>query len=218
MARKLFIFDLDGTLCDTLPDVAFYVNQTLVKFGFNGVTKEQVFDTMCYSIEEIFHILSGVKDVNDPIIKQLVDYYQPTIRQSKSPRTRLYDGIDSLLKAIKDKGDYLVILTNKSAYEAEVVYDKLLKEFNFDKVVGLKEGIIPKPDPTEIYNLIKEFCVDKQNTYFIGDGDTDVLAALNAKVNLIAVTYGYRDKDYLASLGAKTLADNPKEVEELIYR
>ena len=217
MAKKLFIFDLDGTLCDTLPDVGFYVSHTLVKFGFKSVTKAQVFDTMCYSIEEIFHLLSGVKDVNDPIIKQMVNYYQPTIRESKSPRTRLYQGIDKLLTAIKNRGDYLAILTNKSAYEAEVVYDKLLKDFNFDKVVGLKEGIIPKPDPTEIYNLIKEFGVEKENTYFIGDGDTDVLASLNANVKLIAVTYGYRTKDFLKTLGAYDFADNPQQILEKIY-
>lgn len=217
MDKKLIIFDLDGTLCDTLPDVGYYVSETLVEFGFAPKTLEEVLTVMCYSIEEIFRVLSNTKDISDPIITKMVAHYQKITKIHKSPRTRLFDGIDELLKTIKSKGDKMVILTNKAADECGVIYEKFLKDYGFDKLIGLQEGVIPKPDPTEINKLMVEYGVGKDQTYFIGDGDTDVLAALNANVKLIAVTYGYRDRQFLKSLGAYDFADNPQQVIQKIY-
>jgi phosphoglycolate phosphatase len=128
----------------------------------------------------------------------------------------LYDGISELITNLKQNGCKIAILTNKAQDEMQVIYDRLLSKFKFDEVIGLREGVAIKPDPTEIFNLMKKFGVDKANTYFVGDGDTDVLAARNADVNLIAVTYGYRDKDYLQKLGAKTFADTPSEILKYI--
>jgi phosphoglycolate phosphatase len=100
----------------------------------------------------------------------------------------------------------------------QVIYQRLLSGFGFDAVIGLKDGVVAKPNPTELYNLMDKFGADNQNTYFIGDGDTDVLAANNAGVNQIAVTYGYRDKEHLQKLGATVLADTPKDIQSLILR
>ena len=215
--NKLVIFDLDGTLCNTLPDIAYYANESLEKFGYAPKQETEIRNLVCLSIEEIFCRLMGKKE-DSPIAKQATAYYKKHIKESKSPRSVLYENVDDLLLGLKSAGYKLAILTNKAADETEVIYQRLLSNFEFDAVIGLKEGVAVKPDPTEIFNLMKKFGVDKQSTYFVGDGDTDVLAALNAEVNLIAVTYGYRDKDYLQGLGATTFADNPKEILSLITK
>ena len=215
--NKLVIFDLDGTLCDTLLDIEYYANESLEKFGYATRSRKEIRDTVCLSIEEIFCLLMGEKK-GSPIAKQATEYYKKRIKEDKSPRTKLFDGTDNLLATLKEKGYKLAILTNKSADETEVIYQRILAEFGFDEVIGLKEGVVAKPEPTEIFKLMEKFGADKQNTYFVGDGDTDVLAALNADVNLITVTYGYRDKDYLQGLGAKVFADNPQEILSLITK
>lgn len=215
--NKLIIFDFDGTLANSLPDVAFYVSETLVEFGFPSRTEEDVLPVMCYSIEEIFRVMSNTKDIDDTIVTKMVEHYQKITRQHQSPRTRLFDGIDHLLKEIAKRGDVMVVLSNKAQNELEVVFNKFLKDYAFDKAIGLKDGVVAKPDPTEIYKLMQEYGVDKSQTYLVGDGDTDVLAGINAGIKLIAVTYGYRDKDFLINLGAKTFADTPQEVLQLIY-
>ncbi|MBR2869973.1 MAG: HAD family hydrolase [Clostridia bacterium] len=213
--NKLVIFDFDGTLCDTLPDIVYFANQTLKNAGYEAKPSQQIRDTVCLSIAEIFSLLTGEKQ-NSQIVKDAVAYYQKSIKESKSPRTVLYDGISELLASLKQNGCKIAILTNKAQDEMQVIYDRLFSEYAFDEAIGLRQGIAIKPDPTEIFNLMKKFGVDKENTYFVGDGDTDVLAALNAGVNLIAVTYGYRDKDYLQKLGARNFANTPSEILKYI--
>ena len=217
MENKLVIFDLDGTVCDTLPDLTYYVNVALKKFGFNECTIKQVREHVCAPSREFLRLCMGVEDGN-AIIDTCHDFYEIEYKSSGSPRTRLYDGIENLVLTLKEKGFKVAILTNKTQVQTDVIYDKYAKHLGFDKVVGLREGIVPKPEPTEIFNLMKEFNTTKENTYFVGDGDTDVMAALNAGVNLIAVTYGYRDEPILKKLGAKNFASTPQEIENFILK
>ena len=214
--NKLVIFDLDGTLCDTLDDLTYYVNDACEKFGFPKCDKKTVRTHVCYPSLEFFSRCLRITDLDEQTKKRYHDYYGEQYRLSGSPRTSLFPGMEQTLYKLKEKGFKLAILTNKTQDQTDEIYNKYVKHIGFDKVVGLRDGVVAKPDPTEIYNLMKEFDSNKENTYFIGDGDTDVLAALNAGVNLIAVTYGYRDKDVLEKLGAKVFANNPSEVCGLI--
>lgn len=214
--NKLVIFDLDGTLLNTLPDLAYYVNDACKKFGFPTISMSKVEENVCYASREFLRRCMGVEDKLDPIINECHAYYSEQYKNSGSPRTELYSGMDKTLITLKEKGYKLVIFTNKTQEQTDVLYNKYLSGFAFDKVLGLREGVVAKPDPTEIINLMKEYGVDKENTYFVGDGDTDVLASIKAGVKLIAVTYGYRDKSMLAELGATTFVDAPSEITKII--
>ena len=218
MENKLVIFDLDGTLCDTLPDLTYYVNVALNKFGYQERTIKEVREFVCAPSLEFLRLCMGEKEENIQIVNKCHDFYANEYKQSGSPRTRLYNGIEDLIVALKQNGCKIVILTNKTQDQTDVIYNKYIKHLCFDKVIGVKDGVVPKPDPTEILKLIKEYNVTKENTFFVGDGDTDVMAALNAGVNLIAVTYGYRDKPVLSSLGATVFADTPEQIKELILK
>ena len=213
--NKLVIFDLDGTLCDTLDDLTYYVNVACRKFGYPEIDRSIARKHVCRGSLEFFRLCLG-EQKNNPKVEEYHEYYSDQYRLSGSPRTKLYDGMEQALLRLKANGYKFAILTNKTQVQTDVIYDRYIKHIGFDKVVGLRDGVVAKPDPTEILNLIKEFGTDKEHTYFIGDGDTDVLASLNAGVNLIAVTYGYRDKDLLEQLGAKVFADNPKEIADII--
>lgn len=214
--NKLVIFDLDGTLCDTLLDLHFYINETCKKFGYPVCDLKTIRTHVCYESLTFMARCMGAENKDTATLKEYHDFYAREYRLSGSPRTRLFDGMEETLIRLKNAGYKLAILTNKTQDQTDVIYDKYIKHIGFDKVVGLREGIVAKPDPTEILNLVKEFNSNLENTYFIGDGDTDVLASIRAGVNLIAVTYGYRDKDVLENLGAKVFADNPKEIADII--
>jgi phosphoglycolate phosphatase len=213
--NKLVIFDLDGTLCDTLDDLTYFINDSCKKFGFPPCEKKVVRTHVCHASLEFFRLCLGVEK-DDERLNSYHDYYSEQYKHSGSPRTRLYDGMEETLLRLKENGYKLAILTNKTQYQTDSIYDRYIKHIGFDKVIGIREGVVAKPDPTEIFNLMKEFNADKENTYFIGDGDTDVLASLNAGVNLITVTYGYRDKDILEKLGATCFVDTPKEIADII--
>ena len=213
--NKLVIFDLDGTLCDTLDDLTYFINDACKKFGYPTLEKQKVREYVCYGSREFFGMCLGL-DKNHPNLDEYHDYYSKQYKNSGSPRTRLYKGMEQTLLRLKEKGYKLAILTNKTQYQTDTIYDNYIKQFGFDKVLGLKEGVVAKPDPTEILKMMDEFETDRENTYFVGDGDTDVLAGIRAGVKLITVTYGYRDKDILLKLGAKVFADNPKEIADII--
>ena len=217
MENKLVIFDLDGTVCDTLPDLTYYINVALKKYGRKELTAKQVREYVCAPSRELLRLCMDVEEGNE-IIDACHNFYEIEYKNSGSPRTRLYDGIENLVLTLKEKGFKIAILTNKTQVQTDVIYDKYIKHLGFDKVVGLRKGIVPKPEPTEIFNLMKEFNTTKENTYFIGDGDTDVMAALNAGVKLIAVTYGYRDEPVLFSLGARNFARTPQEIADFILK
>lgn len=214
--NKLVIFDLDGTLLNTLSDLTFYVNDACKKFGYSTLTEKEVEKYVCYESREFLRRCMKESDVNNPIIDDCHRYYSEQYKNSGSPRTKLYKNMDKTLIKLKEKGYKLAILTNKTQVQTDVIFDKYLKEFGFLKVIGQKEGVVAKPDPTEIFNLMNEFNTDKENTYFIGDGDTDVLAGLNAGVKLIAITYGYREKEFLETLGATVFANTPEEIAKII--
>lgn len=216
--NKLVVFDLDGTICDTVYDIEYCLNQTLKHFGYPTRSEEQVRDAICAQLRELIRLSMEEKDASNPIIDESVEYYQNLINTSGYSRTILFKGIEKVIPALKKLGYKVAILTNKDNCEVKVVFEKLLKDFGFDKIVGLDGKIIPKPNPTELYNIMAEFGVSKEETYFVGDGDTDVQVALNAGVNLIAVTYGYRDKEYLQGLGATTFAQTPEEILSTITK
>ena len=148
MANKLVIFDFDGTLCNSLPDIVYFANEALKKVGCEPRDEKTIRDAVCLTIEEIFCLLTGEKK-GSPIAKEATDYYKKHIKESKSPRTVLYDGIGELLINLKRKGYKIAILTNKAEDEMQVIYQRLLSGFGFDAVIGLKEGVAVKPDPAE---------------------------------------------------------------------
>ncbi len=216
--NKAVIFDLDGTLVDTLPDITFYTNYALRKYGIREITEPEVRNLICHASRKLMQLCAGIEDENDPLVDLCHDYYNEAYSISGSPNTKVYDGIKDVLKELKARGYKIGIFTNKLEPPTLDIYRNHLSDIEFDKIVGLKEGVKHKPDPTEIIKMLDEFGVEKKNAYFVGDGDTDVLASKNAGVKCIAVTYGYRDKEILEALGASIFADTPKEILDIILK
>lgn len=213
--QKLVIFDLDGTLLDSLPDIHICVNKTLERFGYPQHTITDVMQFIGNGARNLIK-RSLPNGIADQEIDKILAYYNKIYTESGSPETRLFDGIAETVKVFHVRGYKLAILTNKPQITTDAIYRDYMSDLPFDKVVGQREGFKIKPDPTVALSIIEELGAEPQNTYFVGDGDTDVQTAQNAGVNGIATLWGYRSKAQLAAVGATVFAEQPKDLLDII--
>lgn len=212
---KLVIFDLDGTLLDTLPDLAYNVNKMLEHFMLPTVTTEDVRRYIGNGARKLVErSVGGIKD--EKLFEEYFSYYNKLYDASKSSKTKFFDGIPKVLREFKRRGYKLAICTNKPQTPTENVYEQFFKEFEFDMVVGLSDKVVRKPDPSATLDIINKLGVQKENVYFVGDGETDVMTAKNAGVKSVAVLWGYRDKQELQDAGANIFALKPLDLINLI--
>ena len=213
--NKAIIFDLDGTLLDTLPDIHFYVNQMLEEYGYNKRSEKEVMQFIGCGSKNLIK-LSLPEGLTDEEITVRHERYNKIYTDSNSPRTKLFDGIKEVVKTLKERGYKLAILTNKPQETTDTVYERYMKDMGFDMVVGQSGKVKVKPDPTAAKEILKTLDVLPENCYFIGDGETDVVTSINLGSNGIAVLWGYRSKEQLSEAGAKVFASTPKDLLFLI--
>ncbi len=213
--NKLVIFDLDGTLIDSLPDIALNVNLTLEKFGYTRREYNEIMSFIGNGARRLIKDSMG-EEVTEEQVDECLKYYNELYTSSNSPNTGLFEDVSELLIKIKNSGFKMAILTNKPQFTTDNVYQTYLRQFEFDMVVGQSERFKCKPNKDGAEFIMKTLDVLPKNCYFIGDGETDVLTAKNAKVNGIAVLWGYRSKAELEKAGGKTFAKTPKEILSIL--
>ncbi|MBQ8426945.1 MAG: HAD family hydrolase [Clostridia bacterium] len=213
--NKLVIFDLDGTLLDTLADIYENINIMLDKFGYPLKTIEQIRQYIGNGAKKLVE-RSLPDTATESDILECLAFYNDVYTNCGSPKTKLYDGVGEVLLQLKDRGFKLAILTNKPQPTTNEVYKKYLAEYNFDMVVGQSFGKKIKPDPETTLEIMNKLGAGRKSTYFIGDGETDIQVANNARVNGVAVLWGFRDKEQLSNAGAKVFATEPKQLLSII--
>lgn len=213
--NKAVIFDLDGTLLHTLPDIHFYVNEMLAHYGYPLRSEKEVMQFIGCGSKNLIK-LSLPDGLTEEEISKRHAYYNKIYTASGSPKTKLFDGIEEVIVALKQRGYKLAILTNKPQETTDNVYERYMKHLGFDLVIGQSDKVKVKPDPTTANAIIKQFDVLPENTYFVGDGETDVKTSLNANTNGIAVLWGYRTKEQLQVAGANLFASEPLDLLSLI--
>ena len=209
------IFDLDGTLLDTLDDLWVAVNAALTKFSLPVRTREEVRSFVGNGIVKLMERATGEveKEVFDGALAEFKRYYG----EHCEDKTKPYDGIMSLLKALQAKGVQTAVVSNK----ADFALKKLAKSY-FDGLlqyaVGENEegGIRKKPAPDSLLAVMESMGVGTDSTVYIGDSEVDIQTAQNAGVPCISVTWGFKDKGFLIENGATLFADNAEEILSLI--
>jgi phosphoglycolate phosphatase len=187
----------------------------LKKFGYPERSVKEIMQFVGNGARKIVE-RSLPNAVSEDKLNECLSFYNDLYTNCGSPKTRLYDGMSEVLLSLKEKGYKLAILTNKPQETTDEVYKKYLAEYNFDIVVGQRAEKKTKPDPETTLEIIKNLSADKENTYFIGDGETDVQTAINAGVNGIAVLWGFRDKTQLQTAGANIFISSPLEILSVI--
>ena len=214
---KACIFDLDGTLTNTLESMTYSVNLTLKEMGLSQITKDQcrmfVGNGARVLIEESLKV-SG--DPKASRIEEGMKIYGRIFDQNCTYHVTLYEGIPEMLKALKDRGIHLAVLSNKPDRQTVKVVKEIFGDNIFDYAQGQKDGIRRKPAPDGVWYLMEQMQVSKEECLYIGDSEVDAATGKNAGLKTIGVLWGFRDRKTLETAGADHLIERPKELLQFV--
>ena len=209
------IFDLDGTLLDTLLDLQIATNYALNKYNLPSRSYEEVRTFVGNGNRKLMERAIGDnKHVNiDEILNVFYDYYKEHLLDNTKP----YDGIIQTLNILKEQGYKLAVVSNKFNDGLVKIVDSYFKGI-FDISIGEneKEGIKKKPAPDMVYKAIDELKSNLNKSIYIGDSETDILTARNSKLPIINVTWGFRSKEELIGLKPDYMIDKPNEIINIL--
>ena len=208
------IFDLDGTLLNTLEDLRDSVNYALSRQNFPLRTLTEIRNFVGNGIRLLMERAVPQEvvgtDIFEVCFKDFNDYYKVHMEDKTAP----YDGIDDMLSNIKKAGFKTAIVTNKVDYAAQELCNRLFPEI--DLVVGSVDGRPNKPAPDGVYYALEQLGSKLPNTIFVGDADTDIITAKNAGLLSIGVLWGFRDREIIEKEGAEYIVETVKDLEKLL--
>ena len=210
--KKLVIFDLDGTLLDTIADLAESANHALKQLGYPTRDVEKIRTFVGNGVNKLlFRALPDEEKTEENMMRMrthFVPYYDAHNADLSAP----YPGIVALLEELQAKGLRMAVASNK--YQEATV--KLVKHYFpmivFVEVLGQREGINVKPDPTIVCDILQKAGVSKEETLYVGDSGVDMQTAINAGVDAIGVTWGFRPRTELEDFHPMGLIDQAEEL------
>ena len=216
MKYRLAIFDLDGTVLDTLADLADATNAALLQGGYPVRTKEEICSFVGDGIQKLIERALPSGATKSEVV-QTLQIFKEYYGAHCADKTRPYEGICRLLSRLRAVGVKTAILSNKADFATRALA-KTYFEGLFDAVAGEREhqGIPKKPSPEGVQLLCEECGVSAAETVYIGDSEVDVKTAKNAGVDAVLVSWGFRSRKALLASGAKVIVDAPKELQELV--
>jgi phosphoglycolate phosphatase len=213
--KKLIIFDLDGTLLYTLDDIKETLNVVLQNNGYPTLNSEQVLKNVGYGAKEL--VRRSLGNPTEEVLQKVFDEYVPLQEKSQNEYTKLYDGLDSVLVSLKEKGYKLAIVSNKPDSVTQIVVDQKLKKYGFDFVTGNRPELFnPKPDKSCVEFCLNSLGIAKEDVIFVGDSEVDVKTFKSAEIDGIGVLWGFRPKSSLVEAGCEIFAENASELLDRI--
>jgi HAD hydrolase, family IA, variant 1 len=210
--KKLTIFDLDGTLTNTLGSIAHFLNVELDKYGIPHVTEDDVkifTGDGAYNLVERVLKKNGIDDTG--LLKNILDSYVSSYDADYLYLCKLYAGIKELVGELKKRGIKVACLTNKPHQTAISIISHFFND-DFSLIWGQREGFPIKPDPSGAFEIMKELKMDAKDSLYIGDTKTDVLTGKRAGCFTIGVLWGFRDRKELEGAGADAIIKSPNEL------
>lgn len=202
---KALIWDMDGTLLNTLDDIVGAVNATLRQWGLSEKPKEELLQFIGYGARHLCHGATGFE--GERLTHFLTEYRQMAIDRN-DPETYIYPGIETLLRKSRQSGMKLGIYTNKPQKWCTKLANKFFGEGTFDAIYGTHEGGVLKPDPEGILWMCRQWEISPGEAVMIGDSPVDWETACNAHSLGICVSWGFRTRRVLEDAGAACIVDD----------
>lgn len=217
MIYKAAIFDMDGTLVDTLADLADSVNAMLEHYKFPARSIDEVRQFVGNGARKLMErSLPPEKSGDANFVSDALKIYNECYRERMTNKVKPYDGIPEVLTALEKKNIPLGICTNKQSFAAVAIAEKILSPIKFQKIFGDEPGQPKKPDPTRVLEIAKNFGVQPDEVAYFGDTYVDMKTAVNAGFLPVGVTWGFRPENELRETGAKIIVHRPEEILKLI--
>lgn len=202
MKKQLVIFDLDGTLLDTVADLANATNQALEKCGFPTHPVEAYYQFVGNGINKLFARALPAESSNEENILHIRTLFIPYYNEHNADCSRPYLGIVELLRQLRSGGVQIAVASNKYHEATLRLVRHFFPDIQFAAIYGQREDVPIKPAPDIVYDILRDTGVAKENTLYIGDSGVDMLTARNAGIESVGVTWGFRGEEELREHGA----------------
>ncbi len=210
---KAAIFDMDGTLTDTLADLHDSVNEMLDHYNFPRRTLDEVRQFVGNGARKLMlRALPAEKISDENFVDEALAFYNDCYARNCLKKVCPYDGIMNMLKILAEKKIPLGICTNKQHFAAVAIAKKILAPIKFSYVSGDEPGRPRKPNPTRALEGAKKFGVEPAQVAYFGDTAVDIQTAINAGFLPVGVTWGFRPRSELVESGAEIIVDTPQEI------
>lgn len=213
---RAVIFDLDGTLLDTLEDLTDSCNEALTRLGYPTHSLDEVRQFVGNGLGVMMErALPGGK--SNPDYDKTLDSLREIYSGNYQNKTKAYPGVLDLIERLKERGIKMAIVSNKpdaQVKELAAIYFKSIPE---EAAIGENEaaGVRRKPFPDSVYTALKLLGEDKESAVYVGDSDVDMATAKNSGLPCISVSWGFRSREFLLGKGAGTIVDKPEEILRL---
>lgn len=216
MKTKAIIFDLDGTLLNTLEDLASSTNYALKKNGFKERSLSEVKSFIGNGIALLAQ--RALPDGNkNPLYEKVLSDLKSHYSKNSLVKTKAYDGIIEVLDFLKEKNIKTAIVSNKPDAQvkalSKIFFYKYMKE---EYCIGECEGVKRKPAPDSLLKVIELFNLKKEECIYAGDSEVDIETAKNAGIKCVSVSWGFKEKDFLIKNNASVIIDKPSELLQIL--
>lgn len=214
--KKLVIFDLDGTLLDTIADLAESANYALKQLGYPTHPTEIIRTYVGNGINKLLFRALPEEDKTEENVMRMRTHFIPYYDEHNADLSQPYPGIVALLEELQKKGLMIAVASNKYQEATSKLVKHYFPTIDFIKVLGQREGIEVKPDPTIVFDILKKANVSKEEVLYVGDSGVDMQTAINAGVDAIGVTWGFRPRTELESFHPMGIIDKAEEFSNYI--
>lgn len=210
----MYIFDIDGTLLNTIDTIDYHLNSTFKKFNLASIPKEKVREFVGNGPKVLVEkALNYVGFANDDFLKEdIYKTYNLSYDNNPSYLTKPFDGIKEALDAIKNRGEVLTAFSNKPDSTSNKVLKEIFGNDYFDFILGYREDYKRKPSPEGIMIIAERFGVNFSDILYFGDSEVDIKCGKNANIFTVACSWGFREREILEKANPNLIIDSPSEI------
>ena len=212
---KIIASDLDGTLLDTIDDLAAACNNALKECGFPTRDTDEYYMLVGRGINNLFRGALPPEQRTEEMVEKMRSHFLPYYNAHGADLTKPYEGIIPMLERLRDNGISLAVASNKYQDGTEALINRFFGDFDFVRILGQREGMPIKPDPAIVHEAMEGVPgIELEEVIYCGDSDVDMMTGANAGVRTIGVLWGFRTEEELKSHNPWLIVEKPGEIAD----